>query len=137
MRITAMICFPAILLVCFLVLLTSDVVLCKSDLTVTELRCEYKSNPVGIDVARPRLSWQIVSGRRNTLQSAYEIRAGEHLKSLTQGEDLLWNTGKVNSVQSIHLVYAGPEPVSRQRIYWQVRGWDDKGNSSEWSAPAF
>jgi len=38
--------------------------------TVTRLRCEYAVNPLGIDAARPRLSWALESSRRGTRQTA-------------------------------------------------------------------
>jgi hypothetical protein len=38
-------------------------------------KCEYKTNPLGIDVKEPRLSWKIASSRRAVKQSAYQIRA--------------------------------------------------------------
>ena len=41
---------------------------------VSNLLCENLSNPIGLDVAQPRLSWQLVSDRRNVVQTAYEIK---------------------------------------------------------------
>ncbi|MDP2115506.1 MAG: hypothetical protein Q8K69_15780, partial [Bacteroidota bacterium] len=41
---------------------------------VKELVCEYQVNPMGIDVQKPRLSWQIISAEDNLLQTAYEIK---------------------------------------------------------------
>jgi len=46
-------------------------------LEVIDLRCEYKSNPVGIDVKRPRMSWKLKSDQRAVLQSAYELDVAE------------------------------------------------------------
>ena len=71
------------------------------------------------------------------MQTAYEIRTAENLADLQSGKKLLWQTGKVESDQSIHIVYGGPSLKSRQRVYWQVRIWDNHGNHSEWSEPAF
>ena len=48
-----------------------------SKATVSALKCEYQINPVGIGVAQPRLSWQIVSPETNFMQQAYEIRVAE------------------------------------------------------------
>jgi phosphohistidine phosphatase SixA len=44
-------------------------------MNVTNLRCEYRSNPLGIDVLAPRLSWVLVSDRRGARQTAYQIQA--------------------------------------------------------------
>ena len=68
------------------------------------LRCEYKENPIGIDVTRPRLSWQIVSDVRGTVQSAYQIQVAGSQAALEAG-NLLWDSGKVASNASIHRVY--------------------------------
>ena len=106
-------------------------------LQVSNLRCEYKSNPVGIDVAKPRLSWILLSDQRGVLQSAYELRAASTRKDVQSGKNLLWEIGKMISDQSIHVVYDGPTLASRQRLYWQVRVWDGNGKRSGWSEPAF
>jgi alpha-L-rhamnosidase len=33
----------------------------KAAVQVTDLRCEYLKDPLGIDVRRPRLSWKLVA----------------------------------------------------------------------------
>jgi alpha-L-rhamnosidase len=101
------------------------------------LRCEYKTNPLGIDVEKPRLSWKITSSERAVMQSAYQIRAAAHVDDLKSDRNLLWDTGKVESDQSIHVVYEGPCPASRRRIWWQVQVWDNHGRNSNWNGPAF
>ncbi|MHC4240733.1 MAG: alpha-L-rhamnosidase N-terminal domain-containing protein, partial [Planctomycetota bacterium] len=85
---------------------------------------------------QPRLSWKITSPERGVTQSAYEIRAAAHVDDLKVGRNLLWDSGKVESDQSIHVVYGGPSLISRQRVWWQVRVWDNQGNESAWSEPA-
>ncbi len=108
-----------------------------SKIRVVNLRVEYKNNPVGIDTKHPRLSWEILSTERDVIQSAYQIRAAESEKSLKSGKNLLWDTGKVSSDQSIHIPYQGPALQSGQRIYWQVRVWDSKNKASKWSDVAY
>ncbi|RPI02431.1 MAG: alpha-L-rhamnosidase [Calditrichaeota bacterium] len=106
-------------------------------LRVDHLKCEYKTNPVGIDVDHPRLSWQIQADRKAVTQSAYEIRVAATQKDVIVGKNLMWNTGRVKSNQSIQVVYEGPALESRRRVYWQVRIWDNKNIKSEWSEPAY
>ncbi len=53
------------------------------------------------------------------------------------GNNLLWDTGKVYSDQSIHVEYDGPALKSGQRFYWQVRVWDEKDRPIAWSDVAF
>ena len=99
---------------------------------VKELICEYHTNPLGIDIQKPRLSWKIVSVEENVLQTAYEIKVTDQL---AKGK-LLWTSGKVNSAQSVDVIYGGPALKSMQRVSWQVRVWDNKNKVSAWSAPA-
>jgi alpha-L-rhamnosidase len=107
----------------------------EAQVNVSDLRCEYKTDPLGIDVLEPRLSWKIESAQRDTVQTAYEIRAAGSLTDLGNSEKPAWNSGRVESSQSIHVVYKGPALKSRQRLYWQVRVWDNHGNTSDWSKP--
>ena len=109
----------------------------KNDLSVNTLRTEYKNNPVGIDIKEPRLSWQMKTNQPNTLQNAYEIRAALSIQELSKNKNLLWRTGKIPSGQSIHVRYAGSTLHSYERVYWQVRIWDNHNRISGWSTPAF
>ena len=111
--------------------LTGDV-----PLVVTNLRCEYVVNPVGIDVLRPRLSWQLESTERGTLQTSYEVRVAASDPDLKKGK-ALWNSGARNSDQSIQVAYEGPPLQSGHRYFWQVRVADNHGHLSDWSRTAF
>jgi len=97
--------------------------------SVTRLRCEYKADPLGIDAAQPRLSWQLRSPERGVVQSAYQVQ-------VTRGGRTVWDTGKVASDRSVHVAYAGPALESSARYTWRVRVWDGTGRPSAWSAPA-
>ncbi len=102
-------------------------------LRLANLRVEYKRYPLGIDVLRPRLSWEIISNERGIKQTAYQVRASLQLDGLVQGKNLLWDSGKVTSDQSIHVEYNGSTLKSSQRVYWQVQIWDQNDRSSGWS----
>ncbi|MEO5887828.1 MAG: alpha-L-rhamnosidase, partial [Anaerolineales bacterium] len=104
-------------------------------LIVSNLTCEYRINPLGIDVLQPRLSWQLESDQRGTRQTAYRIFAAASETALSGGS-VLWDSGKVASDQSIHVLYGGPALVSGQRVYWKVSVWDEAGREAE-SAPAW
>ena len=104
---------------------------------LTNLRTEYKINPLGIDATHPRFSWEILSGKRNFKQKAYQIRASESEKELLKGKGLLWDSGKILSDQSNQVVYNGTALKSGQRIYWQVKIWDKDGSESNWSKTSY
>lgn len=101
------------------------------------LKCEYKTNPLGMDVPQPRFSWQVVSGERGWLQSAYQIRVAQSPAALNQGAELIWDSGKVASPESVHRAYDGPRLQSGKRYYWQVRVWDAQDKPSAWSETAW
>jgi alpha-L-rhamnosidase len=100
------------------------------------LGCEYQIDPLGIEDARPRLSWEVNDSRRGAKQSAYEIVVGSSPAALDAGGDL-WKPGMISSDQSIHIVYEGKPLESRQRCFWKVRTWDAHGQASPWSEAAW
>jgi alpha-L-rhamnosidase len=87
----------------------------------TDLRAEHLVDPIGITVSRPRLSWRLPSGSRH--QVAYQVQAGE------------WDSGRVESADSVLVDVAAPPLRSRERRTWRVRVWTDLG-LSPWSAAA-
>jgi alpha-L-rhamnosidase len=101
--------------------------------SIVNLRTEYKTDPIGIDVAQPRLSWQLRSDERGAVQSAFQIQVAEGPDFKT----VLWDSGRTASDRSIHVPYGGPALASGRRYYWRVRVWDARNQPSEWSAPAF
>ncbi len=106
-------------------------------LSPDRLRCEYLDNPLGIDTPQPRLSWVLQSRQRAQQQTAYQILAATSEALLQADTGDLWDTGKVASDQTLHVVYAGKALASCQRCYWKVRVWDKDGKASADSRPAY
>ncbi|HVM75183.1 MAG TPA: glycoside hydrolase family 78 protein [Candidatus Saccharimonadales bacterium] len=104
-------------------------------LEVKKLRCEYKTDPMGIDVRKPRLNWQLSSSEKNVLQTSYEVRVAESEAALAKGK-VIWTSGKQMSDESTHVEYGGPALASGHIYYWQVRVGDNHGHISEWSSTA-
>ena len=96
-------------------------------LQVNHLRCEYKTNPLGVDAARPRLGWQLQSDTRGQRQTAYEILVATSKDALAPGQADLWDSGKVASPDSTGIEYAGTPLHSGQKCWWEVRVWDKDG----------
>jgi alpha-L-rhamnosidase len=106
-----------------------------STLAIGGLKCEYSTNPLGIDSQHPRLSWLLTSSKRAQKQSAYEILVASSEENLAANRGDIWSTGKVTSEQSIQVPYDGRALESGKIFYWKVRVWDQDGNPTEFSAP--
>ena len=118
----------------FLVL--SNAPFAHADLSPEQLSCEYKTDPLAVDSAHPRLFWKVVSRDRGEQQLAYRIIAASSPERLSSGNADLWDTGIVASRQTIQLPYAGKPLSSGQQVFWQVRVWDKNGIPSKWSKRA-
>jgi alpha-L-rhamnosidase len=105
-------------------------------LTVSDLKCEGLTNPVGIDATSPRLSWKMQGGPRGEAQTAFEILVAHSADQLAKGHGDVWSSGKVGSGQSIHVQYAGIALQTGKGYFWKVRVWNNKGKPSAWSTPA-
>jgi alpha-L-rhamnosidase len=105
---------------------------------VGQLRCEYLKDPLGIDALQPRLSWILKADNaaRGQGQSAYQIVVARNLNELEANQGDLWDSGQVNSAQSIQVRYAGKTLASEQECFWKVRVWDEQDKISAWSQPA-
>ncbi|MGW8256133.1 MAG: family 78 glycoside hydrolase catalytic domain, partial [Thermoguttaceae bacterium] len=92
--------------------------------SVENLRCEYLENPLGIDTLKPRLSWIMQSDQRAQKQTAYQVLVADSEEKLKSGVGNLWDSGKLNSDETVQIRYQGKPLVSRQRCFWKVRIWD-------------
>lgn len=102
----------------------------NSQLRSQKLVTENLIDPIGLNVAQPRFCWQMISSKRNTMQTAYAIK-------VMQGKQVVWNSDKILSDSSVYVAYKGTSLQSGKKYQWQVRIWSNNNEVSNWSAPAF
>ena len=91
------------------------------------LTCEYKKDPLGLDVSSPRFSWQITSNG-SVIQGAYRLQVFREDEA-----DPVWDSGRVNRRDSVLVPYEGAALQPRTRYRWRVCVWDKRGRDSEYS----
>ncbi|MFD1316371.1 family 78 glycoside hydrolase catalytic domain [Namhaeicola litoreus] len=89
-------------------------------------------NPIGFYDATPTFSWKLPISSMANQQTAYQIVAATDPKLLPDNPDL-WNSEKQLSNQSTYINYAGKSLISRQKVYWQIRYWNEEEKQSNWS----
>jgi alpha-L-rhamnosidase len=109
----------------------------SGQLSPVDLRCEYRVNPLGIDVPQPRLTWILQSDRPAQSQTAYQVQVASGRDLLEHDQPDLWDSGKIQSDQTIAVLYSGKPLTSDASCFWRVRVWDAQGRASAWSRPAF
>ncbi len=101
-------------------------------MTPQRLRCEYLTEPLGIDAPCPLLSWMLKDGER---QLAWQIQVSSNAKEGAESKACLWDSGRVESGVAA-VPYGGKPLTSRRRCHWRVRVWDEAGQPGDWSEPA-
>lgn len=107
----------------------------ESGIAVQNLRTELLSNPEGIDVLNPRLSWELTGKQRGIEQTAYQVIVASSADKLSPDDADLWNSGKVNSNESLYIQYAGKPLKKGNNVFWKVKVWTNKGEA-DWSNAA-
>lgn len=96
--------------------------------TICRLRVCHLENPMGIDEKKPVFSWQMESDRRGSGQKAYRIMVAKGKNALKRKE-YVWNSGKVETGNSVGIPYEGEALKGKSRYYWQVEVWNEQGDS--------
>src|SRR6266480_4970560 len=98
----------------------------SQELSISNLTCENKKNPLGVERVSPGLSWQLRSNQRSVLQTAYRILVADNPKLLEKNIGNVWDSKKVISDRCIQVKYEGAK-LSPAKIYsWKVMAWDNK-----------
>ncbi len=102
---------------------------------VGSLTTEGQTSPLSIETQHPRLSWIITSTERDVMQTSYHILVASSPELLAADKGDLWDSGVVDSEQSVWVEYRGDELKDNTRCYWKVKVNTTRG-TSPWSQPA-
>jgi len=106
-------------------------------LSVDDLRVEYLPRPLGVDAARPRLSWVLHASQRAQRQAAYRVIVASSEAMVARETGDVWDSGVVRAAENFGIEFAGPTLASGTRYFWRVRVWDAEGRASDWSEAAW
>jgi alpha-L-rhamnosidase len=106
---------------------------CSNNLTnaPVNLKVEYGSSVV--DEITPRFSWTLNDTTRGAKQNAYHVLVASSPKLLNENKADIWNSGKVDSDQSVFVSYQGSPLQSGERYFWTIKVWNQDNLESEWS----
>ncbi len=104
-------------------------------LTPDAMMCELLAKPglVAVTDPTPEFSWGFKDARPGDFQSAYQIQAASATTFFKTGQPDLWDSGKVDSRQSLYVAYAGKALPADAEVCWRVRVWDSRGTEGPWS----
>lgn len=93
-------------------------------LKIIDLKIEGQKKHLGLDETHPLFSWKLESSEKNVKQQTYKL-------IVTSKNETVWDTGRVESNQSINIIYKG-DPLSAKTIYnVHLTIFDNKGNKAE------
>lgn len=91
-----------------------------NQMTISELRYEYLAEPLGIDTDKPKFSWEIEGPRRQVTQAAYYLRVASTREALDCDESDLWDTGRLESDETLHIENQGKRIASRSVYFPEI-----------------
>lgn len=108
----------------------------KTNMQITELKCESVVEPVGIDILKPKFSWILENRERGQNQTAYQIIVADNNKDIKQNKGNFWDSGKTGSAKSFAIQYNGKPLTDNHTFYWKVKLWDKNDQPTNFSQTA-
>jgi alpha-L-rhamnosidase len=97
---------------------------------------EFDPSPIALDIPKPRFTWIPDLEGRDRKQTAYQLLVSSSIKMLNADNGDVWNTGLIDSDQSIQVTYQGIPLTSNTEYYWKVRIRDESGKVHPYSKVA-
>lgn len=121
------------LIITFLVLMLSLFVQGKEHVSIINLKATVNDDPSLPGKMIPLFSWQMKTEQRNQSQAAYQVLVSETQDQLNASKGVIWDSGKLNSNQSVLVPYNGIALKQTRTYYWKVKIWDQDNQPSPWS----
>lgn len=104
----------------------------NAELKITAPTLEMTGKPLCVEIKKPRFSWKLESDQKGVVQTSYHIRVAENPESLSNkdGTGIMWDSGAVDSDQSIYIPYAGKQLEPMTRYWWSVSVTDNHGETA-------
>ena len=85
-----------------------------------------------LNVENPTFGWLVQDNDYNEVQTAYEIVVTDEIN-----EEVVWDSGKVESSEQSYVKYGGEELNDGYPYSWKVKTWDKDGAESPYSESAY
>ncbi|MDR1094198.1 MAG: glycoside hydrolase family 78 protein [Clostridiales bacterium] len=105
-------------------------------LGISDLTTEFKTEPLGIDEARPLFGYKLNGGERGTAQTHYLIQVSRSASNWAGG-NVVWASGTVAGNKTSSIEYGGPALDAGTRYYWRVTSTLSNGQKLTSAAASF
>ena len=99
--------------------------------SVSRLRVDSQTLPLGLDNAAPLFSWNMTVGQEDTVrgrvQTAYRVLVASDRGLLESGTADMWDSGTVQDGASVNIRYGGAPLLPMTRYFWTVQVTDGNG----------
>lgn len=86
-----------------------------------------------INTASPCFGWVLKNDIANSSQTAYRILVSSEKGLIEKETGDVWDSGKIESNQSINIAFEGKSLNPDKVYYWRVKTWDNHQNESSFS----
>ena len=128
-----------------LTLLTLSLVACNP-VRITDLRCDYQTDPLAMDSANPQFGWRwsidtrtprgrgphsARTPRAHAIAEGAATQSAYAIEVLDAAGNPIWQSGRIESGSSQHILYEGDALLPGKDYRWRVQVWDERGKAHQ------
>lgn len=88
---------------------------------------------IEIQSSYPSFSWMVPGEENGTYQTAYHIIVSDSREKALKKEGNVWDSGKMESNQSVSIIYGGQALKPQTNYFWRVRVFTNAASEPGWS----